>query len=343
MGLVAHLLFEGGEALPQRVQLRAELLDLCGLLLKTEVELFVARLQTGGALVEGLDAREADAREVLHADGLVARAEPEGAVEVFGHRAEVARAAALGDVVPGRDRDFAKPREHVLAVHVEEVLLRGAARSAVEDARAGGQVAARRAAEVRAEAEAARRASRELVVRRVAERVGRSLRRAVRPDERALEAVVRGELAHGRRVILVGRHVVADGDGREAADVEGLGVALAVDVGAARAGVVAERDAVGVAHAVARAGREPGRALHLVAAAEDDGRGALGGVRVAEGEGVEAARGRVAAARPREESDVGVVPLVVGVAGAEGALVGVPRGAVALTLHRRRADAEVAG
>src|SRR5205085_3256887 len=151
-----------------------------------------------------------------------------------------------------------------------EVLLRRAARSAVEAARASGQVAARRAREVRAEAEAARGARRELVVRGVAERVRARRRRAVRPDERAGEAVVRGELAEGHRVILVGRHVVAHRDGREAAEVERVRVALAVDERPARLSLVAEGDAVGVAHAVARTGREPGSALNLIAAAEDD-------------------------------------------------------------------------
>src|SRR5687767_10575315 len=276
-GLLLDELFERGEALFERRDLGAEPVNLFGLLLKLE-----------RARVERLDRGEADADRVLHADGLVARAEPERAVEVFGHRPEVARLRALGDVVPRRDRNLAKPREHVAAVNLEEVLLRRAARSAVEDATPCGQVAARRAAQVGAEAEAARGARRELVVRRVAERVGALLRRAVRPDERALKAVVRGELAHGRRVILIGRHVVADGDRGEAADVEGVGVALAVDERAARLGVVAERDAVGVAHAVPGSGREPGRALHLIAAAEDDAGSALGRVRVAEGERVEA-------------------------------------------------------
>ncbi len=107
--------------------------------------------------------------------------------------------------------------------------------------------------------------------------------------------------------------------------------------------VVAERNAVGVAHAVARACRESRRALHLVAAAEDDARSALGLVRVTESERIETARGRVAATGPREEADVGIVPFVVGITGAERAFVRVPRGAVTLAFHRRGADSEIAG
>src|ERR1700749_2347551 len=92
LGLLLHQLFEGRETLLKRVDLVAKLLDLFGLPLKLK------RLG-----VERLDGRGGDPDRVLYADGLVSRAELEGSVEVFGHRAEVARLLALGDVVPGRD------------------------------------------------------------------------------------------------------------------------------------------------------------------------------------------------------------------------------------------------
>ena len=165
--LLLHALFERGEALLHRGVRGAKLLHFVAKLFDFERAL----LQLRGALVERLDGGEAHTREVLYADGGVARAESERLVEVFGHRTHVLRLRTLGDVVPGRDRNAAQASQHVFAVNGEEVLFRVAARRAVEDARTGRQVAARRAAEVRAEAEAARGARRELVVRSVAEGV----------------------------------------------------------------------------------------------------------------------------------------------------------------------------
>jgi hypothetical protein len=63
----------------------------------------------------------------------------------------------------------------------------------------------------------------------------------------------------------------------------------------------------------------------MITTAERDTAGAERLVGVAEGQRVEAARGRVAAAGPREETDVCVVPLGVGVAGTKRAFVSVPR------------------
>ncbi len=71
-------------------------------------------------------------------------------------------------------------------------------------------------------------------------------------------------------MVLVGGHVVADGDGGEAVDVESVRITTAVDEWTTGLGIVAERDALRVAHAIACAGREPGRTLNLVAAAEHD-------------------------------------------------------------------------
>ena len=94
-------------------------------------------------------------------------------------------------------------------------------------------------------------------------------------------------------MILISRHVVAERNRREAANVEGVGVTLAVDERAAGLRPVAEGDAVGVADAVACARREARRALHFVAAAEGDARRGAREVRVTESEGVEPFGGRV--------------------------------------------------
>src|SRR6185503_7980778 len=125
--------------------------------------------------------------------------------------------------------------------------------------------------------------------------------------------------------------------------VEAVGIATAVYVWTTRLCVVSERDAVGIAHAIARAGGEAGGALHLVAATEHDGRSTFSRVGVAEGERVKTRRFGVRAAGPREETNVGVVPFVVGVARTKRSLVAIPRSAIALALHWRDADTEIAG
>src|SRR6476661_9410129 len=143
-------------------------------------------------------------------------------------------------------------------------------------------------------------------------------------------------------MIFVGRHVIADGDRGKALDVERIGIAPAVDKRSARLCIITECDAVRIADAIAGTGRKTRGTFHLITAAEYDAGRAFRRVGITERQTVESARGRVAAAGPREKADIRIVPLVLCITRTKRTLIAVPRSAVPGSLIWRNADPEIA-
>jgi hypothetical protein len=106
-------------------------------------------------LIERLDGDQGDAVGVYCADRRVALPQPEGRVEILGHRPDMANRRALPLVVPFGDRDETELVQDRSAIEGSEVLFDVAVAGAREGPAAGWQIAASGEIGTGAEAEAA--------------------------------------------------------------------------------------------------------------------------------------------------------------------------------------------